>query len=259
MGTARKLYISDLHFGHVNVTQRGRNFDNRPFVDTEEMRDKIIDKWNSEVTKADHVYILGDMFWKINQNNFKEYKDIMLELNGNKHLIIGNHDRVDSPQVRKLFEEIKPYKEDVDIVDGKQRTVIMSHYYMPLYNCHYRNAIMLHGHSHNSKESVAERIITKLLNDMHFKCEIYNVGCMQPYIDYAPRTLQYIVDNYSLPKNESDNYIEILALLNKYHTEFPYMRFGQTIVSLLGEDPFYIEDKKTLDILKNKFSNQNEV
>ena len=26
--------------------------------------------------------------------------------------------------------------------------------------------------------------------------QIYNVGCMYPYIDYAPRTLQQIVDGY---------------------------------------------------------------
>ncbi len=259
MNEIRKLYISDLHFGHVNVTKRGINFDNRPFEDTEEMRDKIIEKWNSKVTNADHVYILGDMFWKVNSNNVNEYIDIMKELNGNKHLIVGNHDRVENPKLRKQFEEIQLYKEIKDIVNGKERTVIMSHYYMPFYNGHFRNAIMLHGHSHTSKESIAERIVTKMLNDMHFKAEIYNVGCMQPYIDYTPRTLQYIVNNYKVPENENDEYVKILALLSKYHTENPHMRFGQSIVTLLGEDPFYTEDAKALEILKAKFCNQNEV
>ena len=55
---------------------------------------------------------------------------------------------------------------------------------------------MLHGHSHISEESFAEREMTKKLQKDGFKCEIYNVGCMYPYIDYAPRSLQYIVDNY---------------------------------------------------------------
>lgn len=226
----RKLYISDLHFEHINVTRSGtRNFDNRPFLDCDEMRDKIIDKWNAEVTKADHVYILGDFWWKLNDSNFQLFKDTMNQLNGNKHLITGNHDRVSSKRFCSFFEEVVPYKEEVDIVNGEPRSVIMSHYYIPFYNQHFRNAIMLHGHSHISSESAMERRITKMLNNQGYKCEIYNVGCMYPYIDYAPRTLQYIVDNYSEPKNESDEFNDIIQALLQYHSDHPKQSFMDAI------------------------------
>ena len=83
-----KYYIGDLHFGHKKVLE----FDNRPFETFEEMNETIIENWNNVVTKNDDVYILGDMFWK---NDLAE--DIMSRLNGNKYLILGNHDRISVP------------------------------------------------------------------------------------------------------------------------------------------------------------------
>ena len=53
-------YISDLHLGHTNVIK----FDKRPFSNIEEMENKIIENWNSRVTKQDTVYILGDFSWE---------------------------------------------------------------------------------------------------------------------------------------------------------------------------------------------------
>ena len=192
----RKLYISDLHLGHINVTKKGKNFDGRGFRDLDEMHEFITKKWNTNVSNADHVYCLGDIAWKVNNQNLDYYKEIIKGLNGNIHLILGNHDKFVNDRFKKLFEEVVPYKEVADEVNGANKRVILSHYYMPFYNHHYRNAVMLHGHSHNSAESDMERKITGMLNRQGFSCEIYNVGCMYPYIDYAPRTLQYIVDNY---------------------------------------------------------------
>ena len=55
---SRKFYISDLHFGHKNIL----GFDNRPFVDIEQMNNELIRRWNSVVSDGDVVYVLGDMF-----------------------------------------------------------------------------------------------------------------------------------------------------------------------------------------------------
>lgn len=54
-----KYYISDLHFGHKNVIK----YCNRPFKNTDEMREGLISRWNSKVKPSDTVYILGDMFY----------------------------------------------------------------------------------------------------------------------------------------------------------------------------------------------------
>ena len=54
-------YISDMHFFHKNVTNAGKNFDNRPFETVEEMHRVMKEKWNSRITNCDTVYILGDI------------------------------------------------------------------------------------------------------------------------------------------------------------------------------------------------------
>lgn len=193
----RKLYISDLHLFHKNVTKAGRDFDKRPYMDLEEMHSDILLKWNQAVTNADHVFILGDFVWKFTADNRDEVMKMLKEMNGNLHLIIGNHDKIKDSNLKKRFEEIVHYKRVDDVLDGENRTVIMSHYYMPLYEQHYRGAILLHGHSHNSSESDMEREITELVKSKGFSpVEIYNIGCMYPYMDYTPRTLQEIVDGY---------------------------------------------------------------
>lgn len=41
---------------------------------------------------------------------------------------------------------------------------------------------------------------------------------------------------------------EMRILLNDFLTvwkKYPYLRFGQLVVCLLGNDPFYVEDNKT--------------
>lgn len=261
----RKLYISDLHLGHINVTKAGKDFDNRGFRDLDEMHDLITKKWNVNVTNADHVYILGDLFWKASNQNFEYFKKLLNNLNGNKHLITGNHDNFLNDKYKKLFEEVIPYKEVSDTVKNVDKRVILSHYYMPFYNHHYRNAILLHGHSHNSAESDMERRLTAMLNLQGFPCEIYNVGCMYPYIDYAPRTLQYIVDHYdakadySRDKTKDDDFENIMQALSDYHSQYPMMRFGQSIVAMLGEDPFYMSDKEALQKICSKIKNHSEV
>ena len=51
-------YIADMHFGHENVIR----FDDRPFADTEQMDEVLIQNWNERVTADDTVYVLGDAF-----------------------------------------------------------------------------------------------------------------------------------------------------------------------------------------------------
>ena len=79
------LYISDLHFGHKAVV----DFDHRPFSGVEEMDAVLIQLWNSRVTKNDQVYILGDFAF----HNEKPYSWYLKQLKGQKHLVIGNHDK----------------------------------------------------------------------------------------------------------------------------------------------------------------------
>ena len=76
-------YIADTHFGHDNI----RRLSNRPFDSVEEMDRTIIDNWNKKVKPNDNVYILGDFIYK-----GKDCMYYLKQLNGRKHLVIGNHD-----------------------------------------------------------------------------------------------------------------------------------------------------------------------
>lgn len=184
----RNLYISDLHIFHNNIIY----FDDRPFKDTDEMTNEIIKRWNNAVEPCDHVYVLGDMFW---QNSVGAI-EVLNKLKGNIHLIKGNHDHINSSKYKKKFAEITDYKKMSDIVNLSSRPVVLSHYYMPFYDTHYRNGILLHGHSHMTPESYDEREITQALIAKGYPMEVYNVGCMYPYMDYTPRTLDEIVAGY---------------------------------------------------------------
>ena len=184
------FYISDLHLFHRNVLY----FDNRPFKDVDEMTEVIVSNWNNAVGRGDHVYVLGDMFWKNPQGAVK----VLNFLNGNIHLVKGNHDFINNATYKKFFVEIVDSKKVKDTANGEKITVILSHYYMPFYDSHYHGGILLHGHSHVTKEADEERRITKELIQRGFPMKVYNIGCMYDYMDYTPRTLEEIINRYEV-------------------------------------------------------------
>ena len=77
-------YIADMHFGHTNVIR----FDNRPFADTEQMDEVLIQNWNERVTADDTVYVLGDAFWKNEENSIRIMQQLRLLLELCRHWII---------------------------------------------------------------------------------------------------------------------------------------------------------------------------
>ena len=136
------FYIADLHLQHSNIIK----FDKRPFTTVEEMDDALISNWNAVVDKGDHVYHLGDFCWGKKDAWIKYLK----LLNGNIHIIKGNHDLKDYPSdVKKYIVEAVDYKEITDC----GRHVIMCHYPIMCYKASYNpNCYMLHGHTHVTRE-----------------------------------------------------------------------------------------------------------
>ena len=135
-----KYYTADLHFGHNNVL----TFDNRPFKDIGEMDRVLIENWNSRITKNDQVYILGD----VALHNEKPYSWYLSQLKGQKHLIVGNHDRklLKDNDAMQYFVSVDYY---LEVTDEKKR-LILSHYPIAEWNGFHRESYHLYGHIHNN-------------------------------------------------------------------------------------------------------------
>lgn len=137
----KTFVTSDTHFHHTNVI----GFCNRPFGSVEHMNEQLIHNWKMVVGKDDHVWFLGDFSF----GTYEQTANVLDQLPGIKHLIVGNHDR--KGRADKLFNR-----------DWKQ-WFVDSHDYFRLKTsegkfvlCHFplasweRGYINLHGHLHSA-------------------------------------------------------------------------------------------------------------
>lgn len=101
-------FTSDLHLGHKNILlhcpDRIREFGLESELDDNAVAkhdEIIINMWNSMVDKHDEVYILGDfMFY-----NRVKATQILRQLKGKKHLVVGNHDgSIEKNEDRRRFD-----------------------------------------------------------------------------------------------------------------------------------------------------------
>ncbi len=77
------FFSADHHFYHSNIIK----YCGRPFLSVEEMNEKMVSRWNEVVQPDDTVYYLGD-FALAN----RAVEVFGPRLNGEKLLIMGNHD-----------------------------------------------------------------------------------------------------------------------------------------------------------------------
>ena len=94
---ARDIWvISDTHFDHANILnftdREGRPTRGDRFTDVEDMNEQMIANWNSVVKPGDKVYHLGDVLFGTRKEEWMNKN--MPRLNGQKRLIVGNHDNI---------------------------------------------------------------------------------------------------------------------------------------------------------------------
>lgn len=145
------LYISDLHFGHANVIK----FDGRPYADVEEMNHCLIENWNSRVSKADDVWIVGDFCYR----SGKDPTWYLKRLTGRKHLIIGNHDNVilQNPKAQQYFETI----DKIGFVKDGEEQIILCHYPIADWKSMHHGSWLVYGHIHNRRDDTYEFMKTR--------------------------------------------------------------------------------------------------
>lgn len=137
------FFASDHHFSHRNII----DFCNRPFTDIDEMNNALIQNHNLKVSRNDTVYFLGDFAFT---KDVEYIISIIQQLNGQKHFICGNHDRImlnDSIKQEFVSFTEAPVKE---IKIGKTN-LTLSHYAMLVWNKSHYGALNLFGYSHGTK------------------------------------------------------------------------------------------------------------
>lgn len=94
--------ISDTHFGHKNICLFNAPDGGplRPWNEPDEMDEAMIERWNKVVRPKDVVYHLGDVV--INRRCLSTVS----KLNGDKRLVLGNHDIFDHGDYLPYFKRL---------------------------------------------------------------------------------------------------------------------------------------------------------
>lgn len=147
------FWTSDPHFYHKSIIK----YANRPFSTVEKMNETLIKNWNQKVPKSAKIFILGDLAFT---SNVKTIADLLAQLHGEKHLILGNHcyqNRFDRDSIRALFTTTSDLKEiGVREPDGFIQHIVNCHYPMITWNRKLRGAWNLFGHIHSGPNTHEE-------------------------------------------------------------------------------------------------------
>lgn len=83
------FFYADPHFRHSNIIK----YVGRPFNNVDEMDRTLVRKYREKVKDSDEVFFLGDFC--LGGVKYKDSLERLLDkLPGQKHLILGNHDRM---------------------------------------------------------------------------------------------------------------------------------------------------------------------
>lgn len=129
-----KYFIADTHFDHAKIIALA----NYPFANVEDMNETMVRNWNAVVKRGDVVYHLGDFGFGPNLER------IFKRLNGQIHLICGNHDRNNVKYLFKRFASVR----DLAGVKLGDYEAMLCHYPMQRWNKSHHGAFHLHGHCH---------------------------------------------------------------------------------------------------------------
>ena len=136
-------FAADLHLGHKGILKFGQ----RAWA-TEMLEHDlgIMERWNNTVKKmTDIVWVLGDVAFT------KEAMELLRAFNGEKRLIMGNHDTFPIEEYQKYFTKIYA-------VQNKYHGMVMTH--VPVHPSElgtYRGwQWNVHGHIHHPEKDIQD-------------------------------------------------------------------------------------------------------
>lgn len=181
---AELWFSSDPHFGHANIIK----YCNRPFKNTTEMDETLIERHNALVKPEDHWTCLGDV--TMERDNQGRGLEILRRLNGHKRLIGGNHDHYDIKHYIKWFEKVMA----MNMIDNIRFT------HIPIHPTSMGSAIAnVHGHIHDADPPEAVISIDKKTQRITYRPYV-NISVERT--DYRPVTLGQIKEMIMKSKGE---------------------------------------------------------
>lgn len=205
--------VSDLHVKHRGILryspQRISAMGLKDENDIEGHDNYIINMFQEQTKRGDHVYILGDF---VMSNQLESLKVInKIKSNGVRlHLIVGNHDK-STRTFFNYFESIDQIKivtfkkENFPFLD-QNFEVVMCHYPMLSWQDKARGSMQLSGHTHWNSPWEMEGDDLRL-----------NVGFDNPMCNYKLFSLEQIYEYYKSKLNglKPKEYIEKVSKENK--------------------------------------------
>ena len=179
------FFTSDLHINHRMVAKM-RGFstgDDINDVDLDQYHNTLITNWNSRIDDKDKVYILGDVCLT---GKMDIVVPIVEQLNGEKILIVGNHDKknLKKDEFRNLFSRIKDYYE----LSYNKNKICMSHFPFEFWNQKHHGSFMIHGHIHSKnpiRNKKQRKMDVGLDGNKLFPWEISEIYNLMLEIDYS--------------------------------------------------------------------------
>lgn len=147
-------FTSDLHFFHDRVLEFHSKRKEIFGKDIQSAKEAMITLWNSRVSKNDTVYILGDLAF----GGVEDKRKLFIRLNGNKVLVLGNHDKVPN-KLKSYFNHITQiknlkFKKSVYNFLHRDLEIIMCHFPMLTWEHKEKGSVMVHGHCHGKVDKI---------------------------------------------------------------------------------------------------------
>ena len=184
------FFTADTHFDHGGVGPDGKRrgiLKYRPqFTDLQDMQERIIKNWNETVGPNDVVWHLGDFGFKPTN-----ISTLTRRLNGEIHLVLGNHDRDwprwDDVRVEEYgFAEVTP----AHYLRYEGYRLYLHHYPCRSWRNSSHGSFHLYGHSHGDMPALNRSMDVGVdpcgFRPISFE-EVRAKLCVMPDTDHHPK------------------------------------------------------------------------
>lgn len=150
-------FMSDLHYNHRGILK----FDyprRQKWKNEGEMNKDFIESLIKETNKDDIIFDLGDLFWKISEQDANE---VFKKMKFNKFFkVLGNHDQFGIwKRPTKIQRKVNIISDLLDIqviYGGVKYLLTLCHYPLISWNHKAQGSFMIHGHCHGNIDEVNE-------------------------------------------------------------------------------------------------------